>query len=66
MLDVDSDKEDFEESKVIFTRENDSDMDASRDFFEIPNDNEISESVIFTVFSYMHLLCYCSFTVVFF
>ena len=41
MIDLDSNKEDFQEAEVIFVRENDSDVDVSSDFFfEIPNDRK--------------------------
>ena len=60
VVDVDSGKEDFPEAEVIFARENDSDVDALSDFFfEIPSDNENTEGGISTVFSLVHLLCYC-------
>ena len=34
MVDVDSDKEDFQEAEVIFARKNDSDVDVSSDFLK--------------------------------
>ena len=60
MVDVDRDKEDFPEAEVIFSRENNSNVDASSDFFfETPSDNENNDGGISTVFSLVHLLCCC-------